>query len=128
MKLIDEIVEMASDGKHPLADALRKCLILAFGLKNEKLKEWVEKELNGFKRDDEVPEYRRAALHSKGNFTGPGGAWLPKRPLPISIIDKKHRHMLVSKLIQPIAAYVVPHEGKHDAIINWPPDLVVHYQ
>jgi hypothetical protein len=29
MRLVDEIVELASDGKKPLADALRKCLILA---------------------------------------------------------------------------------------------------
>jgi hypothetical protein len=28
MKLIDEIIEMASDSKKPVADALRKCLIL----------------------------------------------------------------------------------------------------
>jgi hypothetical protein len=26
MKLVDEIIEMASDGKRSLADALRKCL------------------------------------------------------------------------------------------------------
>ena len=47
MKLVDEIIQMASDGKRSLADALRKCLILAFDLKNDKLKQWVEKELNG---------------------------------------------------------------------------------
>jgi hypothetical protein len=33
---------MASDGKTPIADGLRKCL-LSFQLKSEKLKEWVEK-------------------------------------------------------------------------------------
>jgi hypothetical protein len=105
MKLVDEIIEMASDGKRSLSDALRKCLVLAFELKNEKLKYWIEKELNGFNTGDEIPDYRKALLHSKGNFSGPMGAWIPQRPLPVSIIDKKHRDMLTSKLVQPIAAY-----------------------
>jgi hypothetical protein len=43
MKLIDEIIQISSDGESPLADALRKCLILAFDLKNETLKQWVER-------------------------------------------------------------------------------------
>jgi hypothetical protein len=55
IKLVDEIIEMAADGKKPLADALRKCLVLAFELKNERLKEWIEKELNGYTNKDEVP-------------------------------------------------------------------------
>jgi hypothetical protein len=41
MKLVDEIIEMAADGKKPLADVLRKCLILSFSLKNDTLKVWV---------------------------------------------------------------------------------------
>ena len=70
MRLVDEIVEMAADGKRSIADALRKCLILGFELKNDRLKEWAEKELNGYDRDDVVPQYRCVALNSKGNFTG----------------------------------------------------------
>jgi hypothetical protein len=61
--LIDEIINMAADGKHQLPDALRKCLILAFELKNDKLKEWAEKELNGYNRGDIISEYRKTILH-----------------------------------------------------------------
>jgi hypothetical protein len=128
MKLVDEIIEMASESKQSLADTLRKCLILAFDLKNEKLKAWVEKELNGYGRNDEVPEYRHATLHSKGNFQGPFGAWLPQRPLPLAIIAKEHRQLLVSKLTQPIAAYEGASEHEGQPVINWPPDLIVRYQ
>jgi hypothetical protein len=128
MKLVDEIIQMASDGKRSLADALRKCLILAFDLKNDKLKQWVEKELNGYNRDDEVPEYRRAMLHSKGNFHGPFGAWIQERPLPLAVIAKEHRDMLTSKLTQPIAAYEASSEHKGQPVINWPPDLIARYQ
>jgi len=128
MKLVDEIIVMAADGKQPIADALRKCLILAFELKNENLKGWAEKELNGY-NNNEVPEYRCIMLHSKGNFTGPAGSWLPQRPLPLGILADKHRKWLTSKFVQPIAAYDVGGtDEKNNAIIVWPPDLIVHYQ
>jgi hypothetical protein len=48
MNQIDEVIATAADDKQPVSNVLRKCLILAFELKNEKLKTWVEKELNGF--------------------------------------------------------------------------------
>ena len=96
---------MAADGKQPLANALRKCLVLAFDLKNETLKQWTEKELNGFGKDDEVPDYRKVMLHSKGNFSGPGGMRLTNRPLPLTILETKDWDILTSRLTQPIAAY-----------------------
>ncbi len=129
MKLVNEIIEMAADGKRPVADALRKCLILSFELKNDRLKEWAEKELNGYCRDGAVPEYRCVALHSKGNFSGPDGAWIPQRPLHLGILEEKHRKWLTTKFAQPIATYDVGStDEKHNAVIPWPPDLIVHYQ
>jgi hypothetical protein len=130
MKLVDEIIELASDGKKSLADALRKCLVLAFELKNEALKEWTEKELNGFYKGDVVPKYREANLHSKGNFTGIGGSRLTNRPLPLSVLDKEHRDLLTHRLVQPIAAYetLIAAAADKNPSINWPPDLIVHYQ
>jgi hypothetical protein len=39
---------------------LRKCLVLAHQLKNDRLRSWVENELNGYATSDaELPEYRR---------------------------------------------------------------------
>ena len=129
MRLVDEIIEMVADGKRPIADALRKCLILSFELKNDRLKEWAEKELNGYSRDDTVPEYRSVTLHSKGNFSGPAGAWIPQRPLPLGILEEKHRKWLTTKFVHPIASYDVGGtDEKHNATIPWSPDLIVHYQ
>src|SRR5258708_37789848 len=109
MKLVDEIVELASDGKQPLADVLRKCLVLAFELKNRKLKKWVEGELNGYRKDDELPEYRIARLPSVGNFSGPMGAWMPQRPLPLMTLSPEHREILdrSTRFNGPIAVYEV---------------------
>jgi hypothetical protein len=93
----------------------------------------VEKELNGFDRDDVIPEYRKAMLHSKGNFSGPMGAWIPKRPLPLGVLEKKHQQLLVSSLAAPIASYetlaaAARSDKGGEAVINWPPDLIAHYQ
>ncbi len=111
---------------------LRKCLILAFELKNEKLKVWVEGELNGFARDGDVPDYRKVHLHSKGNFQGPGGAWIPKRPLPMVILDDRHRKILDPAILSgPLASYeaaVHKGQGEGEFVINWSPDLIVLYQ
>ena len=41
MKLLDEIVDYAVDNKQPVSVLLRKCLVLAYQLKNDKLKNWV---------------------------------------------------------------------------------------
>ena len=128
--ILNEIIDAATDTTQPVANTLRKCLILAFELKNEKLKAWVEGELNGYKETDEVPEYRRAYLHSKGNFSGPMGAWIPQRPLPMMILGEEHRKVLEPRLLlEPIASYEMfgsKTEGR--AVFNWPPDLIVMYQ
>jgi hypothetical protein len=132
MKLLDDIIAGAVDGQQPIADVLRKCLVLAFQLKNDRLKEWVEKELNGFfERRDALPDYREAAVHSKGNFQGGGDSWLPSRPLPLSNLDKKHQaYVRTFRFVQPIAS--LDTGGKtdeaHNAIVNWPPDVIVQYQ
>ena len=47
--LLDDIIELATDDKQPITVLLRKCLILASQLKNERLKAWANKELNGYR-------------------------------------------------------------------------------
>lgn len=129
MKLVDDIIEMASDSKRPLADVLRRCLILAFELKNEKLKEWVEKELNGYGTDDEIPGYRTAALHSRGTFSGPFGARVENQPLPVlGVLEPEHLELLAVKLRQPIGAYESGMGADSNPRIPWNPDLTALYQ
>ncbi len=136
MKLLDEIIDGAVDGKQPIADVLRKCLVLAFQLKDERLKEWLEKELNGYKLEDTVPDYRCVLLHSKGNFQGGWGSWLPERPLPMSVLDKKHQALVEgAKFRDPVATFELgnrtekkPDDKKLRPIRYWSPDLIAMYQ
>jgi len=135
MKLLDEIVEVAVDGKQPIVDVLRKCLVLSFQLKNERLKEWVEKELNGYGFDDELPEYRSVLLYSKGTFRGPRGALIRNQPLPLSVLDKKHQELVIRAQFRvPIATFESGSRtdekanGEKSLSINWSPDLIAMYQ
>jgi len=69
--LLDDIINLAIDGKQPLPDILRKCLLLGHELKNERLKTWAKQELDGYKSGKDVPEYRIVPAQAKGNFIGP---------------------------------------------------------
>ena len=53
--LLDDIINLAVDGKQPLPDILRKCLLLAYELKNERLKTWANQELNGYEPALDLP-------------------------------------------------------------------------
>jgi hypothetical protein len=130
VKLLTEIIEAATDPKQSVAATLRKSLILAFDLKNDRLKAWVEGELNGFSKKDDVPDYRKVRLHSRGNFHGPYGAWIPKRPLPLGVLEERDREYLVPTILhEPIASYEsMDPKTSGCATISWPPDLIVRYQ
>lgn len=130
MKLVDEIVELAADDKAPISVILRKCLVLAHDLKNERLKDWAGNELNGYSREAQLPSYREVTTIAKGHLLGPYGAQISNQPLPSAALEPKDRHFAEStKLIQPIAAYqpVAGAEG-HDAIIEWSANLTLKYQ
>jgi hypothetical protein len=68
--LLDDIIDLATDDKQSIAVLLRKCIILASQLKNEQLKSWANKELNGYDPDDNLPPYRTLKTLAKGNFYG----------------------------------------------------------
>jgi hypothetical protein len=121
LKLVDEMIASAVDGSKPIADLLRKCLVLAYDLQNEKLKGWVEKELNGYEREGELPAYREITVVSKGTFAGPLGA-RQTRPIPSLILKPEHRDLVdTAKFGQPIAAYDATGDRKiENAVINWP--------
>jgi transposase InsO family protein len=56
---------LATDDKQSITILLRKCLILAGQLKNERLKTWVNQELNGYDSPETVPEYRKMPIYNQ---------------------------------------------------------------
>jgi len=133
MKLVDEIIELAVDHQKPLADILRKCVVLGYQLKNENLKIWVEKELDGYGDHERVPDYRKIRAGAKGLLIGPFGSQIRNQPIPPSILDQRHSHFAtIVELMEPVASYemiVAGSSSKRGTIVlEWPPDLTLTYQ
>lgn len=91
--LIDSIIDELVNQDSSLENALLKTQVLAFKLKNDKLKIWVNNELNGYNKQDEIPEFRIVNTQVKGNlFQGLGyGGYqqLTDTVLPIEYLDNK---------------------------------------
>jgi hypothetical protein len=60
--LLDEIEAGSLDSTAPLADTLRKCVILGGKAGSLSLREWATRELKGYEPDDEIPDYRKIAV------------------------------------------------------------------
>lgn len=128
MKLLDDIIISVTETKEPVSDILRRTLVLAHRLKNDALKTWVEKELNGYKIDDALPEYRKGRGTALGIFNGPLGAGIKNQPLASGILDEKFRHFATDiNLFDSIASYENA-DPKEVYRLPWPGDLIVMYQ
>jgi len=131
MKLLDGIIDMATEDKESVSVVLRNCLILSYQLNNNRLKTWADKELDGYAKDDELPSYRIAHTISKGTFLGGGGGVLNDQPLNPQVMKPEHRNLATQlKLNAPIASYEIGSDqgASGNAIIPWPPALTTHYQ
>lgn len=89
---IDVITQDLVNPEVSLKDILLKVQILAFKLKNEKLKVWVDCELNGY-IEAEIPDYRTIPSSVRGNLVQDRGfgsfATRNDTNLPIEYLDKK---------------------------------------
>ncbi len=88
--LLDEIIELATDNRQSITTLLRKCLVLAHQLKNERLRIWANEELNGYDSADNLPEYRIVPAGATGLFVGPGWARFQQGIASVAL-DEKHR-------------------------------------
>ena len=94
MSLLRDIQAAAIDGSTDLEILLRKCRVLAARLKNEEFRQWVENELNGYKNDQKIPDYRKYHGHCIGHFLGPFGSGLRNAPIPQASIPAEIRDRL----------------------------------
>ncbi len=72
MELLHEIYKGALDEHTNLAEVLRHCVVLGHRLKYDPLKEWANRELNGYSSEDQLPSYRVLNSRLIGNYVIPG--------------------------------------------------------
>jgi hypothetical protein len=92
MTLLDEIQSEILSGAS-LSTALRKAKVLAYRLKNQEFKDWVEHELNGYEETSPLPEYRKISTYSTGNFLKPG-LKMNDVPIPTNNIPREIREVI----------------------------------
>jgi AbiTii len=130
--LLDEIIELATDDKQPLTVLLRKCLVLAHQLKNDRLKAWANQELNGYESADGLPEYRIVGAHAIGDFSGRFQSGLKNWTIPPAVLEEKHRDFARTVyLVQAIGVYEdVARKADNEGAIqfDWPANLTLYYQ
>jgi hypothetical protein len=125
MSLLLQIQESAIDGNSDLETLLRKCRLLAARLKHDDLKNWVQWELDGYRRVEDVPDYRKFRCHCFGHFTGAFGRGLRNAPIPIANIPSKFREMLTTfSACEGVASLRNTIEECKDGVLQipWPAD------
>jgi hypothetical protein len=130
MTLLRDIQKDAIDSNVDITMLLRKCKVLAARLKHEAFSKWVESELNGYKPEEKLPDYRMFDVQSYGNFSGPFGSGLNNAPIPPSCLPEKFRY-IVNKvyLVEGISTYISlgnSEKGKRLSA-DWPADIVAVY-
>jgi AbiTii len=81
--------EIKSDilGNTDLSQILLKAKVLAYKLKNNEFKEWVESELNGYDNLDLLPDYRVISTKTQGDFGNRFRIW-KNMDFPLHLVDK----------------------------------------
>lgn len=69
MSLLRDIQDAAINSDIDISTVLRQCKVLAVRLGNDNFKKWVDQELNGYNKIDDLPDYRILTVQSKGHFS-----------------------------------------------------------
>lgn len=128
--LLDDIIGLAVDNKQPITTLLRKCIVLAHQLKNDRLRMWANEELNGYDSIEKLPEYRTLAAAATGLFVGPGWARF-EQGIPSVALEKQHRKFAEMVYIaQPIGTLEDTLSSGKDSQLSFPWDanLVAYYR
>lgn len=82
MSIIQELQDDIVDSKTNLSSILRRAKVLAYDLKNEEFKKWVDNELNGYSNEKEIPDYRKTLAYNFGDFIDSFGRQVKNAPIP----------------------------------------------
>lgn len=108
MKFIDEIIEMLTSRDPDLLNALFKAKLLFHKIHSGDAKSWVDSEINGYKDDKNIPDYRILDITIQGNCSNSAyryqGQVLPTYHLDKGVKDNLEK-MFLSQSISVIESY-----------------------
>jgi hypothetical protein len=101
-------------------------MVLAADLKNEDLKQWASRELNGYPTIDAVPDYRQLHAAAHGSFTN-GAYWWRNLTIPAAILPENSRRFGETVFLrQPVAELQALAESSTKGTLAspWPGELI----
>lgn len=125
--LLNEMLEMAVSSDQPLADLIRRCMVLAVRFEMDDFKQWAIQELNGYPSGDELPAYRVCRVQSYGTFSN-GFRTMKNCPIPtLSLPDwirEKIEAVEISDSIGAIEQTLIPKSEESSLRMPWIPDML----
>lgn len=123
-KLREDIESELIDASIQLSVILRKALVLAHKLKSSQLREWLSREMNGYKGTDGLPEYRKLGTHSYGSFFN--GVWKTEnQPIPTANLEYLHEFATNQNIFDSVARIESVIETQDTSIkIAWAPEAI----
>lgn len=94
--LLTEVQRDLLDGK-PLADLLRKCILLGSQSGSAELRAWATRELKGYNNVDELPGYRRVSAHIQVDAVT-GNTWIKGQTLAASQLPEFARGKITNEV------------------------------
>lgn len=128
MGLLGDIQSAIIDADRPLPAALRMAMVLAARLDNRLLRQWVDRELNGYPDDAELPAYRaKRPARVLGDFSGPLGLQADGFAIAPFQVKAEHRDVGLFDIAfnAAVATYEALLEGDGDDFqVPWPAGAV----
>lgn len=126
MSIIQELQDDILDSKTNLSSILRKAKVLAYDLKNEEFKKWVDNELNGYSNENEIPDYRKSMAYNFGHFIGSFGRQMKNAPIPTRNLPEPFKKFAEDLVfyngVRALESLIEDNSDKNS--ILWPADMV----
>jgi len=114
MKLIDEIIDILSSENTNLENALIKTKVLLHKMGEKVLLNWINNEINGYTKEDKIPEYRIISTSVYGTATNGYTTRWENHRLPIGHLSKKiQKSLSVQEMDESISALEILAKSKN---------------
>jgi len=90
MEILNDIIKDLLDEDTSLTSALLKTKYFASKIKNVQLLDWVNNELNGYKHNKDLPDYRIVICHVYGSYLN-GNTHVKEQILPVHELNEKYK-------------------------------------
>ncbi|MFI8981164.1 AbiTii domain-containing protein [Ectopseudomonas khazarica] len=129
MSLIHNIQAASIAQNSDIPTLLRMCKLLAARISHQEFAQWIDRELNGYAKVDELPDYRVVRVDSYGSFIGTFRR-ADKLQIPVSVLPKEIQEQYRNAYMgSSISAYTALIEGEKSGSVQepWPVALAVHH-